>query len=98
MYRFLPFIGQNITDLLKYTDGKSAHELMERTIDYGHIFPTVPDTIDGFPFQDRDPLVFDDIPHVYFIGNQENFQRSVVEKDNGAKTLFLSIPVFSRTK
>jgi len=95
---FLGTSGQNITDLLRSTDGKSSHELMERTIDFGHIFPTVPDTIDGFPFPTRDPLVFDEVPHVYFVGNQERFQQSTVEKPGGKKTVFISIPTFCKTR
>lgn len=93
------FSGQNIIDLKRFSEKLTSIDLLKRVLLYQHIAPTVPDTVDGFPFEDRDPLVIEDnYPHVFFAGNQSHAEFSTVEFENGRKTLLLSIPRFSRTK
>ena len=32
-----------------------------------------------YPFQEHDPFLLKTTPHVYFVGNQQQFEQSVVE-------------------
>ncbi|KAL7057092.1 hypothetical protein AAHC03_018938 [Spirometra sp. Aus1] len=49
--------GQAIADLLRYTEISDALGCMEATLHWGHLAPTCPDTLFGYPLADRDPLV-----------------------------------------
>ena len=66
-----------------------------------HACPTAPDTLRAFPYVDEDPFVFEQAPHVYFAGNQEQYGERLVE--SGVVTCkqavkILSIPSFRKTK
>ncbi|KAI6203800.1 hypothetical protein M3Y94_00598500 [Aphelenchoides besseyi] len=91
---FLGTSGQNLTDLRKYTYGQSVEKLMMQMIEASHICPTSPKTIDEYSFEDRDPFVLDEIPHVFFAGNQDRHFCKTVEFENGARTILLTIPRF----
>lgn len=71
---------------------------MEQCLRYSHIAPTIPDTLDGFPFKDRDPLLLDELPHVFFAGNHHALEQSIVELEDGQRTKLFTIPSFSETK
>ncbi|KAK6031580.1 DNA polymerase epsilon subunit B [Ostertagia ostertagi] len=61
--------------------------------------PTCPDTVDGFPFDKRDPFIMDDeFPHVMVVGNQPSLESDWFEGPNGEKCLMISVPRFSRTQ
>lgn len=80
------------------TMGMSDLELMEQCLRHGHIAPTVPDTLDGFPFQGRDPLVIEEIPHVFFAGNRPEVCDATVNFEDGQRTKLMTIPSFAHTK
>lgn len=47
-YRFLGTSGQNISDIIKYTQFNSDDQIldiMEETLNWRHIAPTAPDTL-----------------------------------------------------
>ncbi len=71
--RFLGSSGQPIEDLLCYVD-KDAMELTELTLKWRHLCPSAPDTLWVYPFYERDPFILENMPHVYFVGNQERFE------------------------
>ncbi|KAA8518272.1 hypothetical protein F0562_015845 [Nyssa sinensis] len=71
--RFLGTSGQNIDDLEKYSEAKDKLEFMERTLKWRHLAPTAPNTLGCYPFTDRDPFFVESCPHVYFVGNQDNY-------------------------
>jgi DNA polymerase delta subunit 2 len=71
-----------LNDLERLTRDLPAMDRLERTLKLCHLFPTVPDTLSGFPFALRDPLVLDKLPHVYFCGNQPQFERKMAKIDN----------------
>lgn len=54
-----------------------------------------------YPFATSDPFIINDIPDVFFIGNQPRFRKGFYEtqltNDESKKTLILLIPKFSQT-
>lgn len=44
-----------------------------------HLAPTAPDTLRTYPFKESDPFIIEDIPHIYFIGNQPKFATTMIE-------------------
>ena len=65
--------GQNVDDIMRNTDIKSPVEVMECLLNWSHLTPTCPDTLGCFPFQDKDPFILKQRPHIFFAGNQEKF-------------------------
>ncbi|KAG6401186.1 hypothetical protein SASPL_138034 [Salvia splendens] len=95
--RFLGTSGQNIDDLAKYSDATCKLEFLERTLRWRHIAPTAPNTLGCYPFTDRDPFFIEMCPHVYFIGNQEKFDTSVIKGSDGQVVRLVCIPKFAET-
>ena len=50
-----------------------------------------------YPFQDDDPLLLKDCPHIYFAGNQPQFDSRVVEGPVGQEVLLVAVPKFRDT-
>ena len=50
-----------------------------------------------YPFQDTDPFVLKDCPHVFFVGNQPKFEKAVIEGPTGQSVVLLAIPVYRDT-
>ncbi|VDO22273.1 unnamed protein product [Haemonchus placei] len=72
---------------------------MKLILRWQHLAPTCPDTVDGFPFDKRDPFIIDDeFPHVMVVGNQPSLESGWFEGENGEKCRLISIPRFSRTQ
>lgn len=71
--------GQALDDLSKFTKGVSRLELLEATLRWRHLAPTAPDSLASYPYSDEDPFVVQDSPHVYFAGNQRQFDTKLVE-------------------
>ncbi|CAL8102889.1 unnamed protein product [Calicophoron daubneyi] len=69
--------GQGINDLELYTDLKEPCDRMEATLLWGHLAPTCPDTLPGYPVTSTDPLLLrsngsasPDYPDIYAAGCQ----------------------------
>ena len=78
----------------------AALQALERTLRWGHICPTAPDTLSCYPFTDADPFVLDkaSAPHVLFAGNQAAFSSRLVEGADGKyRTRVVCVPSFSKT-
>jgi DNA polymerase delta subunit 2 len=94
---FLGSSGQNIDNIRRYTTiSKNSSDIMEKTIDWCHISPSSPDTLRTYPITQNDPLLFREIPNVYFTGNQKNFETKLIEY-NGSSIRLFSVPEFSAT-
>jgi DNA polymerase delta subunit 2 len=91
--RFLGASGQTINDLREYSSEKNTLDLMECTLKWGHIAPTAPDTLNCYPFNDTDPFILHNTPHVYFIGNQEKFETRFI-KQGKIQVRLISLPSF----
>jgi DNA polymerase delta subunit 2 len=97
-YRVLGTGGQTVADLLKYVDGVAALEVMEMMLRWRCIAPTAPDTLWCYPFQDDDPLLIKECPHVYFAGCQAEFGYRVIEGPAGQKVSLISVPRFRSSR
>lgn len=95
--RFLGTSGQNIEDLNKYSEAKNKLEFMERTLRWGHLAPTSPNTLGCYPFTDRDPFLIESCPHVYFVGNQDRYETCVLQGPEKQLVRLISIPRFCDT-
>jgi DNA polymerase delta subunit 2 len=86
--------GQNIDNIKKYSNiSNSSLGVLEKTLEWGHISPTAPDTLRTFPFSQEDPLIIKELPDVYFAGNQKCYENEFVEV-SGKNIRLLSIPQF----
>ncbi|KGU23112.1 DNA polymerase delta subunit 2 [Candida albicans P34048] len=94
--------GQNVDDIQKYIVPKKDHqftsiEIMENNIKWQNFVPTAPDTLYCYPYENYDPFIFsDDLPHVYFVGNQQQFDNKLLEHD-GVNVRLISIPKFKES-
>ncbi|ETN38580.1 uncharacterized protein HMPREF1541_06617 [Cyphellophora europaea CBS 101466] len=104
-WRFMGNSGQPVDDILKYIDlgsddGKSADgrlRVMESLLRWRCGAPTAPDTLWCYPFQDRDPFVIGQCPHVFFVGNQPQFNTAVIEGSDGQEVRLIALPKFHET-
>jgi DNA polymerase delta subunit 2 len=96
-WRCLGTGGQTVEDLLKYVEGVEPLEVMEMMLRWRCIAPTAPDTLWCYPFQDDDPLLLRECPHIYFAGNMDKFERRVIDGPAGQKVLLVAVPKFRET-
>ncbi|VDK77197.1 unnamed protein product [Litomosoides sigmodontis] len=89
--------GECLSDLKRFTEKFSGIELLSEILQWQHLAPTIPDTVDGFPFLDRDPFIIESFPHILFAANQPEASHVVVEYEGNRRTLLLSIPSFTKT-
>ncbi|KZL76675.1 DNA polymerase delta, small subunit [Colletotrichum tofieldiae] len=52
----------------------------------------------AYPFQDNDPFVMKDAPHLYFVGCQPEFSTKVVQGGDGQQVRLITVPSFAETK
>jgi DNA polymerase delta subunit 2 len=71
---------------------------MERTLQWRHLAPTAPDTLSAFPFKTGDPFVLEQCPHIYFVGNQDNYESRLAKGQDGQIVRLISIPEYSKSK
>jgi DNA polymerase delta subunit 2 len=89
--------GQNIDDVYRYVDDAHIESgrigLLEKMLRWRHCAPTAPDTLctltlklkltsGCYPFQDRDPFVLEETPHIFFAGNQPEYASRLVQGIN----------------
>lgn len=97
-WRVLGTGGQNLNDLFKYVDSEDRLGMMEAMCRWRCSAPTAPDTLWSYPFQDDDPFVMKECPHVYFVGCQPDFSTRVISGPEGHTVRLIAIPSFSETK
>ncbi|KAL8905213.1 MAG: hypothetical protein Q9207_002768 [Kuettlingeria erythrocarpa] len=89
--------GQPIDDVFKYVEGDERLDMLESLLRWRCGAPTAPDTLWCYPFQDRDPFVIEECPHVYFVGNQPRYETDVIEGPAGQTVRLICIPKFRDT-
>lgn len=97
-FRFLGTSGCTIDNMEKYMIIENKLDLMEQTLKWRHIAPVAPDQLSTYPFSDRDPFIIDRCPHVYFIGNQSEFQTKKIRGTEGQTVTLIRVPDFSKTQ
>ncbi|KAL9118646.1 MAG: hypothetical protein Q9187_004810, partial [Circinaria calcarea] len=50
-----------------------------------------------YPFQEDDPFVINECPHVYFVGGQPKFETTVIEGPVGQQVTVIAVPKFKET-
>ncbi|GLG95569.1 DNA polymerase delta small subunit [Gryllus bimaculatus] len=95
--RVLGTSGQPVNDVAAYSKVEDPLTILQQTLEWGHIAPTCPDTLSGFPYYDEDPFIITECPDVYFAGNQPAFQTKLYEGPEGQRTRLVCIPSFAKT-
>ncbi|KAL8702687.1 MAG: hypothetical protein Q9201_004148 [Fulgogasparrea decipioides] len=93
-WRMLGNGGQPIDDVFKYVEGDERLEMMECLLRWRCGAPTAPDTLWCYPFQDKDPFVIEECPHVFFVGNQPRYDTTVIEGPAGQSVRLTCVPKF----
>ena len=104
--KLLGTAGQNIDDIYKYVDEPDANriEMALRTLEWGHLAPTAPDTLWCYPFKSSDPFVLKDRPDILVVGNQPAYASALYnfdsenedEQEQGCRVVL--VPEFAKTK
>lgn len=50
-----------------------------------------------YPYQDKEPFVIEETPHVYFAGNQPKYETTVIEGPLGQNVRLIALPKFKET-
>lgn len=93
--KFLGTSGQFIDDIRRVTNLDDPIDLMKLTMEAGHLGPTCPDTLACYPFYGNDPFILNELPHVFFNGNQAIYKHDKFVDHYGNKVHLLSLPKFS---
>ena len=98
---FLGTSGENINCIMQYTSIDDPLIAMQKTLEWGHLAPLAPDTFRIYPFSDRDPLLLDRIPDIYFSSGKNDFIMKKIEfnydERNKKNVTLLQLPDFSNT-
>ena len=98
---FLGTSGENINCIMQYTSINDPLLAMEKTLTWGHLAPLAPDTFRTYPFSDKDPLLIEKIPDIYFSSGKNDFNKKKFElkydENNKKNVTLLELPDFSRT-
>ena len=98
---FLGTSGENINCIMQYTSISEPLIAMEKTLEWGHLAPLAPDTFRIYPFTEKDPLLLEKIPDMYFISGKNEFKMKKVEfnydEDSKKSVTLMELPDFSST-
>ena len=98
---FLGTSGENINCIMQYTSISEPLIAMEKTLEWGHLAPLAPDTFRIYPFTEKDPLLLEKIPDMYFISGKNEFKMKKVEfnydEENKKSVTLMELPDFSST-
>jgi DNA polymerase delta subunit 2 len=95
---FLGSSGQFIDDIRRSTSFDDPCELMKLSLQACHLGPTCPDTLACYPYYGQDPFILNEMPDVYFAGNQTAYKHDVFTPPGKEKGVHLiSLPRFSLT-
>lgn len=96
--RILGTSGQPVDDIFRYSQLDVGLDILDKTLEWGHLVPTAPDTLGCYPFYDVDPYILHECPHVLFAGNQSHFKHKIHKGASGQHVLVLTIPKFCQSR
>lgn len=94
---FLGSSGQNIDNIRQYTELDDPITILEKTLVWRHMAPSSPDTLQSYPSPEKDPFIIQQLPHVYFVGNQKKFAMKTRKIGPDTSVKFISVPDFEST-
>lgn len=94
---FLGSSGQNVDNIRQYTELDDPITILEKTLTWRHMAPSAPDTLQCYPSPDKDPFIIQQLPHVYFVGNQKRFAMKTRKIGLDTSVKFISVPDFEST-
>jgi DNA polymerase delta subunit 2 len=50
-----------------------------------------------YPYQDKEPFLIEETPHVYFAGNQPRYETTIIEGPVGQTVRLIAVPNFKVT-
>ena len=71
-------------------------KIAKATLECCCLVPTAPDTLWCHPYLDVDSFIIEQLPNVYFIGNQPEYQSELLEFEKG-KVRVILVPNFQET-
>ena len=78
--------GQNVTDVMQYSNRVDALDALDLITQSRYLAPTAPDTLACYPFTTVDPLIIGEenggFPHLIFAGNQANTNSKKIANGN----------------
>jgi len=92
---FLGTSGQNVDDIVRYSNLNDRVEILQKLLEWRHLIPTAPDTLAAYPFYDADPFIISQAPHVMFAGCQPEFGTSLIEGSDGQAIRIVAVPDFA---
>eukprot|EP00891_Asterochloris_glomerata_P002214 jgi/Astpho2/2214/e_gw1.00040.61.1_t len=92
---FVGTSGQNVDDIHRYSAMEDRLAIMQSVLQWGHLVPTAPDTLTCYPFQQDDPFILEQAPHVFYVGNQPEFSAKIFKGNAGQSVLLISVPRFA---
>lgn len=104
-WHMLGHSGEALADIVSYFSARwpkgagqdGRLKLMQDMLMWRCHAPTAPDTVTTYSFSDHDPLIMNECPHVFFIGNQPRFDTRMHEMGDGRKVRLINIPRFCET-
>ena len=90
--------GTNVIDLALQTSC-SELDALQKTVEYGHICPTGPDSVPTMPHAETDPMVLlhDKVPAIYFAGNCTDFATRLIQVNGERLCRLVCLPKFLDT-
>merc|ERR1712048_384683 len=92
--RLLGTSGENVNNIFQYSGFEDRMDVLQMTLECGHVAPTCPDTLCGYPYEKKDPFIIQNCPQVYFAGSQPEFNSRTITGIDGQRVLLLSVPSF----
>ncbi|XP_055931815.1 DNA polymerase delta subunit 2-like [Argiope bruennichi] len=92
--RFLGTSGQNVKNISAYSKITNPLDVLQKTLDWAHLAPIAPDSLNSYPYKDEDPFIISQYPHVYFCGNASKMEYKFYRNNS---VLMVAIPEFQKT-